>query len=204
MKLRLSLVLIGLFAGTVHVPEAHAQIGGELRIQGGFGGDAIATVEYSDGSDSDLKLGTYFAILAGPSLELWTSGPNAIELQGLVGWAGWSTGPENTDDRLSLNRFPLEALLFYGHRFPGGGTSIRIGGGVAYHVINDVSGSGSLEGTEVGVENAAGPVAEAAVQFGIISAGLRYTQMDNTVQGVPTDLSGSSFGIFVGITTPRS
>lgn len=198
------LAAFALAIATFFVPNPiSAQLGGEFRMGMGMGGDAIASVQYSDGSDSNLKLGTYFSMAIGPVLELWSSGASAFELQGMIGFAGWSTGPENTDDRLSLTRFPADAMLMYTHTFPGTDKAFRIGGGMTYHMVRDVGGSGSLEGTSIPVESAAGPIGEASVIFGIANVGVRYTQMENTVGGATQPMGGSSFGLFFSLTTPR-
>ena len=189
---------------TICPSDAVAQWGGAVRGQMGFGGDKLASVQYSDGSESDLKLGTYFSFTAGPVVEVWASGPNALELQGMVGWSGWSTGPENTDDRLKLNRFPVELLAFYGYRIPSRDMMLRVGGGVTYHIGGGVSGSGSFDGLDIGIDNALGGTGEVAVVFGILAAGLRYTHMSNTVEGTPASLDASSVGLFLGLTTPRN
>ncbi|NND02840.1 MAG: hypothetical protein HKN91_08635 [Acidimicrobiia bacterium] len=199
-----ALAVAGALALLILPAELQGQWGGEFRMQMGIGGDAIAGVEYSDGSDSELKLGTYFSFTAGPIFDLWSSDNAAVELQGMVGWAGWSTGPENTDDRLSLSRFPTDLLVFYRHSIPGRDMSIRVGGGIAHHVLSDVGGSGSLENFELGVENSTGPVAEVSMVFGILSAGVRYTQMNNVVEGIGDPLAGTSVGLFFGLTNPRN
>ncbi len=198
-----AVALVGALSFLVGPGDLHAQWGGEVRAQMGLGGDAIAGVQYSDGSDSDLKLGTYFSLMAGPIFEAWSADNAAVELQGMVGWAGWSTGPENTEDRLSLNRFPVELLAFYRYSLPGRDTSIRIGGGMAHHFVRDVGGSGSLENFALGVDDSTGPVAEVSVVFGIVSAGLRYTHMENIVEGIGDPLGGGSMGFYVGLTNPR-
>jgi len=196
-------VVGALLVVTLFVPaDLFAQWGGELRMQMGLGGDPIATIQYSDGSESDLRLGTYFAVTLGPILELWSSGPSAVELQGMVGWAGWSTGPDETDDRLSLSRIPLDAMVMYVHELTPR-NALRIGGGVSYHVVREMGGSGSLEGTSVPVGNSVGPVGEVSLVLGILSAGLRYTHMENVVGGVPRALGGSSLGLFLSLTHLR-
>lgn len=181
--------------------DAEAQWGGEFRGQMGFGGDELASVQYSDGSASDLRLGKYFTVAVGPVFEAWSSGPSSVELQGMVGWSTWSTGPENTEDRLKLNRFPVELLAFYGYRVPARDMRLRFGGGVTYHLGGGVSGSGSLEGNDVDIDNALGTTGEVAMVSGILSAGLRYTRMSPSVEGRTMD--GSSVGLFFGLTTPR-
>ena len=192
-----------LLATTLFGPtDLFAQWGGEVRLQMGLGGEAIQSVQYSDGSSSDLRLGTYFAVTLGPILEVVSFGSSAIELQGMLGWAGWSTGPENTEDRLSLVRFPLDATLMYAYEFSPR-NAFRLGGGVSYHVVRRVGGSGSLEGTSVPVGNSVGPVAEAAIILGLLSAGVRYTHMEHSVGDVPQPLGGSSVGVFLSLTHIR-
>lgn len=186
-------VTLGMLMATMAMPgSAEAQWGAELRGQMGIGGDELASVQYSDGSESSLKMGTYFAFSLGPILEVWSSARHAVELQGMVGWATWSTGPDNTEDRLTLSRFPLDLLAFYGYRLPARDMMLRFGGGVTYHLIGGVGGSGSLDAVDVGIENSLGFTAETTLIFGVISTGVRYTQMDNTIDGVPGSVNGSS------------
>lgn len=176
--------------------------GGEIRMQAGIGGDQLASVQYSDGTQSELKMGTYNSVTVGPILELWSSGPSSIEAQAMVGWVGSSTGPESTDDRLRLNRFPLELLAFYGHRLPGRDVTLRLGGGISYHFGGGVNGTGSLEGTEIDMGNAVGGTAELTAIFGILSTGLRYTRMNVTVDQESMD--ASTIALFIGMTHPRN
>lgn len=204
MQARNILLFGGLLSLFLLPSQLEGQWGGEFRAQMGMGGDPIAGVQYDDGSDSDLKLGTYFSVTAGPIFDLWSAEGKAVELQGMIGWAGWSTGPENTEDRLSLSRFPAEALLAYRHSLPGRDMSIRVGGGWAYHMISDLSGSGSLDGISLGVENSSGPIAEMSMIFGILSGGVRYTHMNNAVEGLADPLAGTSVGFFLGLTNPRN
>lgn len=196
-----SLVAVsGLLATAV---PATAQWGGEARIQMGFGGDELASVEYSDGTQSDLTLGTYFSFLIGPSVQAWSSGASSLELQAMLGWAGWATGPENTEDRLKLNRFPVELLAFYGYRFPNRDMMLRIGGGATYHIGGGVSGSGALDGYDLDIDNALGGTGEAGLAFGIVTTGVRYTYMKPAIEGLPDPMDGSQLAFFVGIMTPR-
>lgn len=198
----LMLTIACLMACAAAPAPARAQLGIETRLQMGFGGDRIATIEYSDGSESDLKLGTYFTIAAGPVLRAWMSGASSIELQALAGWSTWSTGPENTEDRLKLSHFPLEGMLFYGHRLSSS-TMLRIGGGGTYHVGGNMSGSGSLEGNEADIENAFGYMGDISLVWGVMTAGVRYKGIEPTIQGVAEPLDGSSLGLYFGFTTPR-
>lgn len=198
----LSAALAGYLAVFIFPAAAQAQLGWEGRMQMGFGGDELATVEYSDGTSSDLTLGTHFSVAIGPAFEAWTSGRHSVELLGLLGAAVWETGPQNTDDRLRLTRFPAELLAFYGYSMPERNILLRFGGGMTSHLGGGVSGTGALEDTDVDLANASGPTFETSVVFGRMALGLRYTNMSVTIDGESFD--ESSFGIYFGIALDRN
>ncbi len=198
------IMALALFLAIAVLPsEAAAQWGGEVRAQMGFGGDEYAKVSYSDGSESGLTLGKYLAISGGPIFTPWSSGASMIELQAMVGWSGWSTGPQNTDDRLKLVRFPVELLAFYGYHVPELDFTLRFGGGGTYHFGGGVKGTGSLKAHKADFENALGYTGEIAMVRGTFTAGLRYTSMDATIKGATVPMDASSIGLFVGITSAR-
>jgi hypothetical protein len=179
-----------------------SDFGAELRGYMGFGGEKIAEVEYSDGSRSDLSLGTYFFLGVGGIYSPWRSGPMGLDLELLAGWATWSTGPENTDDRIRLSRFPLEALAYYRHVLsdtPDGEMLLRVGGGVSYHLIGGVSGTGSLDDVSVDFDNALGGVIEAAFVYTAIAGGVRYSPMKYHTARDGQTLDASSVGAFLSL-----
>ena len=189
-------------AAAIAAADEGSDFGGELRGYMGFGGETIGEVEYSDGSRSELSLGTYFFLGVGGIYSPWRSGNAGIDLELLAGWATWSTGPENTDDRLQLSRFPLEALVYYRHLLSGTKGSemlLRVGGGVSWHLIGGVSGSGALEDVEVDVDNALGGVAELALIYTALAGGVRYQPMKYRVSGSDNSLDASSFGLFLSL-----
>ncbi len=176
---------------------AHAQWGAELRTQMGFGGDALPSVTYPDGGSSDLTLGKLFTVTLGPSYALWRSGGSALVLQAMAGWSRWNTGPKDTDDRLEINRFPVEALALYTQRLGYKDWVLRVGGGGVYHIGGGVSGSGSFKGYELDIDNAFGMAGEVSVVSGMLSLGVRYTHIQPVVEGV--GMNGSSIGVFVSM-----
>lgn len=181
--------------------SASPELGGELRMQMNAGGDTLATVTYTDGSKSALKLGTYFTAALGGSITPFRAGAHAFDIQGLVGWSTWSTGPENTDDRLALSRFPLELLGCYRWRLPVSGPwEVRVAGGASYQLIGSASGTGSLDNISVDVDNALGWVADVGVVWGIVGMGVRYTNM--RLQVGSSTFDGSSIGATLGLVFP--
>jgi hypothetical protein len=199
----LFIVLGALLAIALTPPRAEAQWGGEARAQIGFGGDELITVTYDDDSESTLYLGKYISINIGPSFQAWSSGPASLELQALAGWAGWSTGPQNTKDRLRINRIPIDLLAFYGYRIPDTKAMLRIGGGAGYHIATKIRGSGSVKDFKVDFDNSLGFTGEFSIISGTFTAGVRYTSMESTVKGATIPMDASSLGLFVGITSPR-
>src|SRR5690606_2526772 len=190
-------VLLILYLLAVLPSAAHAQWGAELRTQVGFGGDALPRVTYSDGSSSDLTLGKLFTVTLGPSYAFWRSGRSALVLQAMAGWSRWSTGPKDSDDRLEINRFPLEALALYTRRTGYKGWVLRLGGGGVYHIGGGVRGRGGLDGYRLGIDTAFGLAGEVSVVSRGLSLGVRYTHIRPVVEGV--DMDGSSVGVFVSL-----
>jgi hypothetical protein len=179
-----------------------SDFGAELRGYMGFGGEELASVQYSDGSNSDLSTGTYFFLGVGGIYSPWRSGNMGIDLELLAGWASWSTGPENTEDRIQLSRFPLEALAYYRHTLSDVKDHemlIRVGGGVSYHLIGGISGSGSLEDIELDLDNALGGVGEAAFIWTALAAGVRYSPMTYRVSETGEKLGATSVGVFLSL-----
>lgn len=183
-------------------PDEGSPFGGELRGYMGFGGEKIGEVSYSDGSTSDLSTGTYFFLGVGGIYTPWVWGSSGLDLELLAGWASWSTGPEDTDDRLHLSRFPLEALAYYRHTLSDaedGQMLLRVGGGVSWHLIGGLSGSGSLDGVDVDFDNAWGGVMEAAFVYTAVAGGVRYTPMTYRVTESGEKLGASSLGLFLSL-----
>jgi hypothetical protein len=179
-----------------------SDFGGELRGYMGFGGEKIAEVEYSDGSNSDLSLGTYFFLGLGGIYSPWRWGRMGLDLELLAGWASWSTGPENTDDRLHLSRFPVEALAYYRHLLsdtPDGEMLLRVGGGVSYQLIGGVSGTGALDDVELDIDNALGGVVEASLVYTAFAGGIRYQPMHYRISESGRSLDASSIGLFLSL-----
>lgn len=162
----------------------------------------MASVTYSDGSTSDLKLGTYGLLGLGGIYSPWRAGAHGLEFELFAGFGTWATGPENTEDRVSLTRFPIELLGFYRYELSdtdGSEMLLRLGGGVSWHLIDSISGSGSLEGLDVDVNNAIGPVVEAAFVYTILAAGARYTFIQYEIPATGESLDANSLGFFASL-----
>ena len=194
-----------LLAGTVLLagPAAAAPLLGlDLRLQMSGGGEELASVEYSDGSESALSLGTYSQLGAGVVLTPLHDGLHALDLELFTGWASTSTGPENTDDRLVLGRLPVELLAYYRLTPKSLPVGLRVGGGVAAHLFNGVTGRGALDGLDVPIANALGWVVEVGVVYDLFTFNLRHTRMTYEVGPAALAMDASSFAGSIGLVFP--
>lgn len=182
---------------------AAPEVGGELRMQLHFGGDSIATVGYSDGSESDLDAGDYLTFGAGVTLIPVRVQDHALELGLFAGVGSWSTGPENTDDRLQLFRFPVELLAGWRINFPHESLALRVAAGLEYQFVTGVRGTGSLEGeVDLDLDDALGWVAEVRANWELLALGLRYTRMSYEAPAHGVAFDASSIGVVVGLVFP--
>lgn len=175
----------------------------ELRLQQDLGGVTLASVPYTDGSTDDLTTGTYVSFMGGGSLVPLRVGAHALELSGALGMGSWSTGPDNTDDRLRLERFPFELLAGYRFDVPSLPLALTLGGGVQYQFVGDVYGTGSLEGLQLAIDDSPGWIAELRGVYDVFSFHLRYTGRTYHLPQSGLDLDASSVGIGFGIVFPR-
>ena len=188
--------------GMARADDTDSAFGGELRLQIGVGGDKVASVTYTDGSTSDLRLGTFGFLGIGGIYSPWRSESHGLDIELLVGYGTWSTGPENTEDRVSLARVPVELLAFYRYQLSdadGEEMFLRLGAGGSYHFVDAISGSGRLDELEVDIDNALGLVAEAAFVYTVFAAGVRYTLMSYEVSDNGESLDAGSLGFFLSL-----
>ena len=175
---------------------------GDLRLGMNDGGDKIGSVRYSNGVISDLKAGTYFTIAGGFAVVPLRMGDHALEVGTLFGYASWSTGPEPTGDRLKLARFPWQLLAHYRFDWPDSLLSLRAGGGMVYHFVPGLSGSGSLSSVDIDVDNGLGWTVEVRAVYQVVALGVGFTNILYDVPGQGGRLNASSFGGSVAVVFP--
>lgn len=198
--------VLGVAAALLWFSTAQAvEIGGNLRLGFDFGGEKLATVKYSDGSASDLKVATFMTLGLGATLIPLRHDIHALQLDASVAFAGWNTGPDTgkSNDSLSLNRFPLELIASYRIDL-GPFVSLRAGAGIAYHLVTGVNGSGSLKHIQLDVGNALGAVGELSVLYRILGFHLRYTSMKYTFVATGAEMDASSVGLAMTLFFPAA
>jgi hypothetical protein len=176
-----ALAALPLFAVT-----AAAQPGGpsfQFVIEGAgeFGGDAIATVFFEDGSTQEVHGGQGVTLAGGG--ELRPSAGSPLALRGTVGFKFVTTKATNAD--ITLTRVPVEVVATYD--LPGG---MWVGGGYVRHTALQ------FEGDDIGPDMEFDDANGATAELGWRWVALTYTAMRYTdAEGAEYDASnvGLSF-----------
>jgi hypothetical protein len=150
------------------------------------GGDTLATVEYDDGDDIDMKAGGLLLLGAGIDHQFG----NGWEIQSTLNYHFNRTDADNGD--AEFTRMPIDVLGFYragNHRF---------GGGVTYHLNPEFEIDTDFADGDIEFDNALGWVIEYDYFFSEgISAGLRYTMIDYEASDFDVELDGNHLGLII-------
>lgn len=179
-----SLALLPSITFAAEPSGANTQLLGTFGVT--FGGDDLATVEYTNGDSTTLHAGGL--ILFGLGIDHQFG--NQWEIQSSINYHFDRANAENGD--VTFQRFPLDVLGFYrsgSHRF---------GGGITYHMNPefeiDVPGA---HGT-VSFDDAIGGVIEYDYFFTpSISLGLRGTLIDYKSSDVEDSVNGNYVGLML-------
>ncbi len=157
-----------------------------FKLGADFGGETIATVTFTNGSQKSIDANEGLYIGGGASFLLDSKD---IEIETTLSIKYTSITASNGD--VTWTRFPLEVLAFY--RAP----KFRVGGGLTYHLSPKLSGSGVAGGLNVNVDDALGAVLQGDwLITQKISVGLRYTSLSYKANGVTAKSDG--VGVTIG------
>lgn len=184
-----SLLAIALSAAADTNPTNH-NLGAHFMLTGGLthGGDKIATIEYEDGDDADIRAGGLFLLGLGVDYRFTPS----WELQLTLNYQFDRANAENGD--ASFHRMPIDLLGFYrqgAHRF---------GGGLTYHMSPEFEADfDSLDDNiSVDFDDALGLVLEYDYFFNdSLSVGVRYTTIEYEISDYSEEVDGSYFGLML-------
>jgi hypothetical protein len=190
---RLVAGLAMLLAGEAWAQDAAA----EVRLQGNLGGDRLALVKYSDGTESDLRAGSYVHLAFGGRFVPLRVGPHALELAGSLGVGIAQTASDDVADRLDLDRLPLELLAAYRFDVPNSQLTFALGGGVQYQLVNGVEGHGTLQPLSTDLSNSLGWVGNLSATYDAIGLFVRYTRHTYTAPRTGASFDASSIGVGV-------
>lgn len=148
-----------------------------VAAAGEFGGDPVATVEFTDGTDQDVNSGQGVTVAVGGEFRPSYNSP--LALRATVGYKYVTTAASNID--ITLTRIPVEVLGAY--EFDGGfwaGAGVVHQSGISFKVDDE----------SFDFEPATGPVVKVGWRW--VSAS--YTSMNYTDEE-GNDYDASAFGI---------
>lgn len=150
------------------------------------GGKTLATVEYSDGTSSNIKSGGLVALYGGYEYRFGFG----LTVQGNIGYHYHKKTASNGD--LAFKRYPLEMLAYYdlAERF-------RMGGGLRYVMNPRLSGDGFAASSDLKFDNAYGVVVEAEYFYTpSASVKVRAVSEKYKVQDSSASVSGTHGGVY--------
>jgi len=151
-----------------------------------FGGDNLATAQFTNGSSESIHAGELFYLGGGVSV---LNDSKDIEVQVTLSYKNDSINASNGS--IDWTRYPLDGLLFY--RFP----KVRVGGGFTYHLSPKLSGSGVANNVNGSFDDSLGYVVEADyLVTRKLTVGGRYTSVKYKIGG--TSIDGSAIGVTAG------
>ena len=150
------------------------------------GGDKLATAEYENGTEQDIRAGSFFALLAGVDYRV----NSAFSLQATVGFHVDDTTASNGS--ITFKRFPVELLAYYHPN-----AKMRFGGGARYVGSPKLSLSGAAGSGHVNFDNTMGAIVEFEY-FYTPKLGLkvRYVAEKYDTEGLEKKIDGNHVGFF--------
>lgn len=149
------------------------------------GGETLVTVTFTSGETDNIKSNRGLFIGGGVSI---VNDAKDVETEITLSYKFDSITASNGD--VTFSRMPLDALVFY--RTP----TVRVGGGLTYHLNPDLSGSGVASGLNVNFKNSLGLIAQVDWRLSeSVNLGLRYTKLDYDVEGLGTSVKSNGIGI---------
>jgi hypothetical protein len=150
------------------VPVAHAEDAGKrggwiLGADLDFGGDDVATVDFTDGSSQDIAAGQGVTVSAGGYFRPVESSPFVV--RGSIGYKYVTTAADNAD--INMSRVVMQLMGDYNFN-----SDWWAGFGLVHHSGTELDGDGFFQ--DVSFDDATGFAAE----FGWRWVGLHYTNIE--------------------------
>jgi hypothetical protein len=146
------------------------------------GGDTLVTVIFTNGDRQNIKANNGLFFGGGVSIV-----NDAKDIETEIALTYKVDDITATNGSVTWSRWPIDALVFY--RMP----SVRIGGGLTYHLNPDLSGNGVVGGLNVNFKNSLGYILQADWRINDkLSLGARYTILDYELSGTTNRKVGSN------------
>ena len=185
-----TMLALGLALSTAAVADVQPHFVATAGIS--YGGDTLAKIHYTNGSDSEVKAGGLFYFAIGPSLE-FTGTPWSVQL--LAGHHRADSAASNGDIAFTRNTLELQGFYRIGDH--------RIGAGLLRHFSPEYSQSGfGQPDSTVKFGDAGGISLEynwlpPGSRFGLSARAARIGYDASSVNGLPA--AGSVRGDYLGL-----
>ncbi len=146
------------------------------------GGDTLVIVVFTNGDRQNIKANRGLFFGGGVSI---VNDAKDIETELALTYKVDDIVASNGD--VTWSRWPIDALMFFRT------SSVRVGGGLTYHLNPDLSGSGVASGLNVNFKNSLGYILQADWRITEkLSLGARYTILDYELSGTTNSKVGSN------------
>ena len=178
-------------------PEAHERMLWSVFLiaGGGFGGDDVATVEFTDGSEKTITAGGGAIIALGTAVNVYSAGPHSLTIALDLGGRLNSVSGLNAD--LTMRRFAMAARGRYSYRLIPR-LDLFVGLGPQYETGVRIEGSGDFSAVDARLEPALGALFDIGVLLDMGSIGtefaLRYLRIGYSADAGTDSLDGSAIG----------
>lgn len=153
-----------------------------------FGGETLATVQYSDGSSDSIKSGGLVHLYGGAEFKLGTE----VSIQATLGYHVDDT-KNASNGSLRFSRYPVDLIVVYALD-----DKVRLGAGA--QIVNGakIAGSGVASGARVDFESSTGALVEAEYLFTpSLGAKLRFVSHQFKPKGGSVSLDGDHVGLML-------
>lgn len=154
-----------------------------------FGGDTLATVQYSDGTTDSIKAGGLAHLYAGAEFKVGTE----MAIQATIGYHVDDTR-SSSNGSLRFSRYPVDLIALYSVN-----ERVRLGAGAQIVSSAKLAGSGVASAVAVDFQSSTGPLVEAEYLFTpSLGAKLRYVSHKYKPKGSGISVDGNHVGVMLG------
>ncbi len=181
---------VAAMVGTLATPQAQAADANApfkplLGLGLTSGGDKLVTVQFTDGSSSNVKAGDLFVLYGGAEFRLG----DRLGLQATVGYHS-ADSKAASNGSVKFTRIPVDVLLMFSAT-----DSVRLGGGIQFANSPDLKGSGFASNLSQKFDSTRGLIVEGEYLFnGQFGFKLRYVSEKYKVSGTNIKVDGSHVG----------
>lgn len=154
-----------------------------------FGGDTLATVQFSDGTTDSIKAGGLAHLYAGAEFKVGT----AMAIQATVGYHVDDTR-SSSNGSLRFSRYPVDLIALYSVN-----DRVRLGAGAQFVGSAKLAGAGVASAVAVDFQSSTGALLEAEYLFTPnLGAKARFVSHTYKPKGSGLSIDGNHFGLMLG------